>query len=165
MTKINKNLMISVVFIILLLLVTSEGLTEDLYVQSIKAPIFSSPSIGSQVVVEAQRGEVLKDPVKEGNWFKVNYKATTGWVSRLLVAYKPPSGKVSILEETEEKLEKGSRRRASAFATAAAARGLAEERARISDKLKVDYNGLEWMETILISDEEATMFIRKGVGK
>jgi len=165
MTKNLWNLLNSTISIFMLLFLPSAVLAGDLYVQSIKARILSSPSLGSQIVVEANRGEVLKELEKEGNWFKVSYKESTGWVSRLLVGPKPPSGKVSVLEETEEKLEKGSRRRASAFATAAAARGLAEERARISDQLKVDYDGLEWMEKINISDEKAAMFIIKGVGK
>lgn len=163
MAKIKKNLLSSMLLINLLLIVPSTGLAGDLYVQSVKARLLSLPSLGSQVVAEAQRGEVLKELEKKGNWFKVNYRATTGWVSRFLVGSRPPSGKVSILEETGEELEKGSRRRASAFATAAAARGLAEERARISDKLKVDYEGLEWMESISISDEDAGMFLKKGV--
>ena len=78
---------------------------------------------------------------------------------------KPPLGKVSILEEADEMLEKGARKRASAFATAAAARGLAEERARISDKYKVDYEGVEWMEALKIADEEASKFLQEGVGR
>lgn len=165
MIRIYNKLLTVVLLIFLLLIVPAGVFAGNLYVQSIKAAILSTPSLGSQVVAEAKRGEVLNSIEKKGTWFKVMYKEKTGWVSMLLVGEKPPKGKVSILEKTEEKLEKGSRRRASAFATAAAARGLAEERARISDKFKVDYNGLEWMEEINISEEEAALFIKEGVAE
>lgn len=149
----------------LLLIAPSMAQAADLYVQSVKAPILSAPFLGSPKLAEAAKGEPLKEMEKKGDWYKVGYKDATGWVSRLLVGTKPPAGKVSILEETEEKVEKGARKRASAFTTAAAARGLAEERARLSDKYKVDYNGVEMMEAIRITDEEASRFIRQGVGR
>lgn len=137
----------------------------DLFVQSVKAPILSAPSLGSSKVAEAVKGETLKELEKKGDWYKVGYKDITGWVSRLLVGSKPPSGKVSVLEDTEERIEKGARKRASAFTTAAAARGLAEDRARISDKYRVDFRGVEMMEAVSISDEEALRFLQEGVGK
>lgn len=137
----------------------------DLFVQSVKAPILSAPSLGSSKVAEAVKGESLKELEKKGDWYKVGYKDFTGWVSRLLVGSKPPSGKVSVLEDTEERIEKGARKRASAFTTAAAARGLAEDRARISDKYRVDYRGVELMEAVSISDEEASRFLQEGVGR
>src|SRR3989338_4634560 len=135
----------------------------DLYVQSVRAPIFLEPTLGSKRLTESVKGELLKEMDKKGDWYQVDYKGVNGWISRLLVSTKPPLGKVSILEETEEMLEKGARKRASAFATAAAARGLAEERARISDKYKVDYEGVEWMEALKIADEEASKFLQEGV--
>lgn len=137
----------------------------DLFVQSVKAPILSAPSLGSSKVAEAVKGESLKELEKKGDWYKVGYKDITGWVSRLLVGSKPPSGKVSLLEDTEERIEKGARKRASAFTTAAAARGLAEDRARVSDKYRVDFRGVEMMEAVSISDEEALRFLQEGVGK
>lgn len=138
---------------------------SDLYIQSVKAGILSAPSLGSPKLADALKGEKVKEIEKKGDWYKVRYKEMDGWVSRLLVGISPPVGRISILEETEEKVEKGARKRASAFTTAAAARGLAEERARLSDRYKVDYSGVEMMEAIIITDEEALNFIRKGVGK
>jgi len=149
----------------LLLIAPSIAQAADLYVQSVKAPILSAPSVGSPKVAVAAKGETLKQIEKKGDWFKVEYKGASGWISRLLVGANPPAGRVSVLELTEEKVEKGARKRASAFTTAAAARGLAEERARLSDKFKVDYNGVEMMEAIRITDEEASRFIQEGVGR
>ncbi len=137
----------------------------DLYVQSVKAPILSAPSLGSPKLAEAKKGEPLKEMEKQGNWYKVSYKDKTGWVSRLLVGQRPPASKVSVLEGAGEKLETGARKRASAFTTAAAARGFAEERSRVSDKYKVDFARVEHMEAIKVSDEEALAFLQEGVGK
>lgn len=152
-------------YFFLITLATPAAYAADLYVQSVKAPIFSSPSMGSPKVADAGKGDQLKELEKKGDWHKVAYKDKTGWVSRLLVASKPPAGKVSLLEETEEKLEKGARKRASAFTTAAAARGLAEDRARVSDKYRVDHRGVEWMEAVKVGDEESLKFLEKGVGR
>ena len=163
--KITLSRFITHFLILIAFMLPSFAAAADLYVQSVKAPILSSPSLGSPKLAEAAKGESLKEMEKKGDWYKVGYKDVSGWVSRLLVGPRPPAGKISVLEETEERIEKGARKRASAFTTAAAARGLAEERARLSDKLKVDYNGVEMMEAIRITDEEASRFIQEGVGR
>lgn len=151
--------------IALLLFVPTSVYAGDLFVQSVKAPILAAPSMGSPKIIVGVKGDMLKEVEKKDNWYKVNYKDKTGWVSRLLVGPKPPVGKVSLLEETGEKLEKGVRKRASAFTTAAAARGLAEDRARISDKFKVDFLGVETMEALNITDDEVMRFLQEGVGR
>lgn len=136
-----------------------------LYVQSVKAPILSATSFGSQKVAEASKGEALNEIEKKGSWHKVSYKNKTGWVSRLLISPNPPSGRVSVLVGTSENLESGARKRASAFTTAAAARGLAEDRSRVSDKFKTNFRDVERMEAVTISDEAAMAFVQEGVGK
>lgn len=151
-------------FIVLLLVMQSPAYAADLFIQSVKARILAEPSFGASMVAEAQKGERLSELEKKGNWFKVSYRDKTGWVSRLIVSPNPPAGKISIFEDSGETLESGARRRASAFTTAAAARGLAEERARISDKYRVDYQGLKAMEALKISEEEALAFLQAGVG-
>jgi hypothetical protein len=137
----------------------------DYYVQSIRAPILSSPSFGSSKVIEASKGEVLQELERKGGWHKVLYKNKSGWVSRLLINSKPPARRISVLEATNENLETGARKRASAFTTAAAARGFSEDRTRVSNKYKVDFAGLARMEQIKFSDEEAMAFLQEGVGK
>ena len=148
-----------------LLLIAPWTQAADLYVQSVKAPILSAPSFGSAKLVEASKGDALKELEKKGGWHKVSYKNKTGWVSRLLIGTKPPVGRVSVLEGGSENLEAGARRRASAFTTAAAARGLAEDRSRVSDKYRVSFAGVARMEAVKISDEEAISFLLAGVGQ
>ena len=137
----------------------------DIYVQSVKAPILSAPSFGSQKVAEAVKGEALKELEKQGGWHKVSYKGKNGWVSRLLIGAKPPATRVSVLEDSGENLGAGARKRASAFTTAAAARGLAEDRSRVSDKYRVNFVGVARMEAVNVSDAEAVAFLQAGVGQ
>lgn len=147
------------------LFVLSQAHAADIYVQSVRAPILASSAFGSQKLAEAVKGETLKELEKKGGWHKVNYKDKTGWVSRLLVGSKPPAARVSVLEGSGENLGAGARKRASAFTTAAAARGLAEDRSRVSDKYRVNFASVERMEGIKVSDEEAYTFLLAGVGK
>lgn len=135
------------------------------YVQSVKAPILSDTSFGSPKLAEASKGDALNEVEKKGSWHKVIYKNKTGWVSRLLIGPKPPANRVSVLVGTGENLESGARKRASAFTTAAAARGFAEDRSRVSDKYKTNYAGVERMEAVKISDDVAMTFLQEGVGQ
>lgn len=147
------------------LLVTPLTQAAVIYVQSVKAPILSDTSFGSSKLAEASKGDELNVVENKGSWYKVAYKAKTGWVSRLLVGSKPPAKRASVLEGTSENLETGARKRASAFTTAAAARGFAEDRSRVSDKYKTNFRDVERMEAVKISDEVAMAFIQEGVGK
>lgn len=148
----------------LLLLIAPWAQATDFYVQSIRAPIMSDPSFGASRLAEAVRGTILKELEKKGDWYKVSYKDKTGWVSRLLVNTKAPTGRISVLEGSGQNLESGARKRASAFTTAAAARGFAEDRSRVSDKYKINFAGVERMESVKISDEAAMAFLQEGVG-
>ena len=151
--------------LIALLLIAPLSQAAVLYVQSVKAPILSDTSFGSPRLAEASKGEALNEVEKKGSWHKVIYKDKTGWVSRLLIGPRPPADRVSVLEGTSENLESGARKRASAFTTAAAARGFAEDRSRVSDKYKTNFRGVERMEAVKISDEVALSFLQEGVGK
>lgn len=143
----------------------SSACASDYYVQSIRAPILIAPSFGSSKVIEASKGDALQELERKGGWHRVVYKNKTGWVSRLLINSKPPANRVSVLEATNENLETGARKRASAFTTAAAARGFSEDRSRVSNKYKVDFAGLARMEQVSFSDEEAMAFLQEGVQK
>ena len=151
--------------LIILLFSASSGRAVDFYVQSAKAPIMSEPSFGSAKLAEAKKGDAVQELEMMGSWRKVSYLGKTGWISKLLVGAKPPIARVSVLEKSGENLETGARRRASAFTTAAAARGFAEDRSRVSDKYKINFAGVERMESVTISDEAAMAYLQAGVEK
>ncbi|MFN3739146.1 MAG: hypothetical protein ACK4TF_00540 [Thermodesulfovibrionales bacterium] len=152
--------------VIILTLVLCPSLYAEeikLYVQSIKASILSEPLMGAKELVKVERGEVLYGVEKKDRWYRVRYKDISGWVSAFVVDTKPPSKRLSIIETSEEELQHGARKRASAFVTAAAARGLMEERARLSDRYRIDPESLRWLEAIHVSDEEAIKFLEEGM--
>jgi len=133
----------------------------EVYVQSLKAPILAEPKMGSKEVATARRGDALEILEKTQGWYRVKYKDVAGWVWKLLVDTGPPKGKVSILEETDQKLEEGARRRASAYVTAAAARGFMEERSRLNTLYWLNFDDLEWLEKIKVEDERALRFLEE----
>jgi len=151
--------------LIVLMLFASSASAIAFYVQSVKAPIMSKPSFSATKLTEAKKGDTVSQLEVKGYWRKVNYKGKVGWISKLLVSTRKPAGRISVLERSGENLQTGARRRASQFTTAAAARGFAEDRARVSDKYKINFAGVEKMESIKISDEVAMAFLLEGVSK
>lgn len=135
--------------------------SEILYVQSLKAPLLSEPKLGSKELASVKRGESLKVIEKREGWFKVEYKNTQGWVSSLLLSNREPMEKVSVFEE-DKSLKETARRRASSYTTAAAARGLLEDRARVSQKYMIDLSSIKWLEGIKIEEEEVLKFVEEG---
>ena len=160
---------IVVLFLILTFYATSAFATQ-LYVKSVKAKVLSKPSFRSKIVGIAKRGAIVEEIKREGKWIEVKYKTTKGlrkgWVSKYLLSSKPPMKRVSLLARGEN-LQKTSRRRASAFTSVAAARGLTDyDRARRGRQgYAVDFAALDRMDKISITEEEALKFIEQGVSR
>ncbi|MCS6875801.1 MAG: SH3 domain-containing protein [Aquificaceae bacterium] len=133
---------------------------ELLYVQSLKAPLLAEPKLGSKEIASAPRGEKLRVIKKEGQWFMVEYNKTEGWTLSTLLSKQPPIEKVNTAEEKDVTRETA-RRRASGYTTAAAARGLIEERARANEKYRLDFEAIRWLERIKVSDEEVMNLIKE----
>lgn len=132
-----------------------------LYVQSARASLQDNPRLGGARVAELKRGDALVELESAAGWYKVRFGSKIGWVSRLVVSPKAPLGVVSVLGgKSDNEIEGGARRRASGFTTAAAARGLAEDRARLSQKFRVDYEGVTEMEELRIPSDEAAAFVQ-----
>lgn len=135
---------------------------QAVYVNSVRAVIMDTPSMKGKPVVTASRGDKLTVVGEQNRWYNVKTDGKSGWVSTLLVRPEPPSGKASVFTNTGEDLSKGSRRRASAVTSAAAARGLtADDRARLGFDAKVDYKDLEKVESLNITNKELSDFLRQ----
>lgn len=132
-----------------------------LYVQGVKAVLYSEPRLGADRVAEVNRGDRLAELETVPGWYKVSIGQKSGWISRLAVGANAKSGSGSLLATEGEELESGARRRASSFTTAAAARGLAEDRARVSQKYRVNYAGVAEMEQGTVTTEEALAFLQE----
>jgi len=132
----------------------------EYYVQSVKAKVMSSPSFKSAVIAEVAKGFKLTASGKEGSWVKVRISDKDGYVSSLLVATHPPFEKSGIIKGEDADIKQGVRRRASSYTSAAAARGLTQdERKRLGQEEKVDYESLEKMEAFTLSPDEVTRFL------
>jgi uncharacterized protein YgiM (DUF1202 family) len=144
----------------MLLTVSVASGADALYVQSAKAKIMSTPAFDATVLATADKGDALALVEKSGSWLKVAYRQHTGWVSALLVSDKPPRDKITVIKDVEDKAQKDNvRRRASASASAAAARGLRQdERARLSDEGQANYEALEKVEAARPDDADVGGF-------
>jgi hypothetical protein len=132
---------------------------ESGYVQARQAELFAEPALKSVLVAVAKKGDAVVIEQRQGRWLKVKLGDKSGWVSTLLVGSEPPKEKITVLDAGDQALEQTARRRASATAAAAAARGLrGEERARQSDGNAVDFNALQQMEAAGVPEDEALQF-------
>lgn len=137
---------------------------DIVYVQSSKAKIFAAPSFQSQLLITANKGEALTVLETSNQWVKVSYQKHTGWIASLLVNSKPPQGKITVIKEKDGTPQDSARRRTSASASAAAARGLRQdERARASDQSRTDYPAVEKMEAGKVSEKDVEDFIQAPV--
>lgn len=142
-------------------LCSSAALAESAYVQARQAELFAEPSLKAKVVAVANKGDALVVEQQQGRWLKVKFGGKSGWVSRLLLGSEPPKDKVTVLDDGQA-LDQSARRRASATAAAAAARGLrGEERGRQSDGAATDFNALQQMEQQGVSEDEALEFMEQ----
>jgi uncharacterized protein YgiM (DUF1202 family) len=126
----------------------------------------AGPGFDTQLIGVLQKGESVTIVKEQGRWVQVTYQSTNGWISKLLLADQPPMDKVSVLQGKQEHLESTARRRASTNVTAAATRGLrADERTRISDEGKPDYDELREMEAAEIKEAEVREFHKEGLSQ
>ncbi|MDT8334591.1 MAG: SH3 domain-containing protein [Desulfurivibrionaceae bacterium] len=154
----------TIVAVILTLLLAGAAQAEELvYVRSLKADIYEEPSFAARQVATFAKGAEMVKLGEEKRWYRVQYREVTGWVAKLLVSDRPASaGKGAIKADTE--IGTSARRRASAVATAGAARGLApDDRRRLSADNTTDYSALSYMEGIAPPEAEVVEFLRKGM--
>ena len=150
-------------FFILMILLPATSYSFDLYVHSVKAPLYQAPSIGSTKLIDLKKGEKIIGIKEKTGWYEVEYKNKRGWIYKLMLRKTPPLDQKDLHDKDIEELAHKARRRSSAFTTTAAARGLKEKRKRFADKYQFDYDSLDKMESIQISDEEANEFLMRGV--
>ena len=153
------------IFLIILSL-TLSGLAhaeEFVYIRSLKADLYSEPTFSAKHLASFPKGTKLVKLKDQGKWWFLQYRETTGWVPKLLLATTPPKNRERAVTE-DSKIGNSARRRASAVATAGAARGLAaDDRRRKSQDNTTDYSALVSMESISLSDSEVVDFLKQGL--
>jgi hypothetical protein len=156
----RKKFMV-VLFTVVMTLSAAAAYAENImYVQSFKAKIMLQPSFKAKVIGEAGKGSKMTSLGRSGNWVKVKFYSSEGYVSALLLSTRPPMEKLGLIKADGTDITHGVRRRASTYTSAAAARGLVQDdRRRLSRDEKIDYLGLEKMEAVTITSDDITRFM------
>lgn len=153
-------------FIILLTIFSLISLSiaeEFLYVQSNRAKVFTNPSFNADVLLEISKGYKVNSISKEGNWSKVIINGKTGYISSFLLGKNPPLEKVTLSKEKLSSEAENPRSRVSHTTAVAGVRGLSQERrARLGKEEKVNYEALEKVESLSITDEDLRNFMKEG---
>jgi len=159
----------AIVITVVLLALPALSFSYDLYVNSARATVYLAPDIGSGKLFELPAGTRMSGIVQKGYWHKVEYQGKKGWVYKFLVKKTPPIKKQHVYDTggpTSQKYQDFSdraRRRPSAYTAAAAARGLKKMRKRFSSRYHLDYEALDKMESINITNSQAMNFLAQGV--
>jgi len=147
---------------LLYLLAVTTAYAETMYIQSKQAKLLSEPNFKSQSITTLEKAVAVEVISKKGRWSEIKFAGEQGWVSSFILAPKPPLNKVTILKGENIDLSKSARKRASAVTTAGAARGLAaDERMRNSELQKTDYQALEKVEEMSVTDREIKQFMEE----
>jgi len=147
----------------LVFVVVSAAIAEEVYVQSAKVKVMWEPSFKAKIMTEVNKGHKFTVLGKQGSWIKVKHGFEQGYVPALLVSNKPPMAVVGMVKAEDSEIKDSVRRRASTYTSAAAARGLtSESRKRLSKEEKADYTALEKIESFTVSNEEVAKFMEGG---
>ena len=160
-----KKIIMTVIAAVILLPAASSA--YELYVQAVKAPIYLAPDISSGKVAEVKKGDKIIGIMEKGYWHKVVYSGKTGWIYKFMVKSDPPINRNSLYSRLRgmfDRLAASSqqgRKRSSSYTATAAARGLKEKRVRFAQRYTLNYEALQKLEAIGITDEEAIAFLEK----
>lgn len=126
----------------------SADAAESAYIQSQRADLLQGPGLDHGTVAELKRGAQVEVLERGSGWVRVRHSGREGWISGLLVGEEPPMERKSRLEGEREMNTEEVRTRPSQTASAAAARGLAEEvRARAREDQGARYDLLKQVES------------------
>jgi hypothetical protein len=159
----NKKIVFILCTIVMILCSALAYAENVMYVQSMKAKVMSQPSFKAKIIGEAGKGTQMTALGRSGNWVKVKYASTEGYVAALLLSAQPPLQKLGLIKADEGEISHGVRRRASTYTSAAAARGLVQDdRRRVSRDEKSDMGAVLKLEAITIRENEVLKFMEGG---
>jgi uncharacterized protein YgiM (DUF1202 family) len=156
------------VYQLLLVLGCVMGLTvqahaESLYVKSSEARVMKTPSFSATMISKLKQGSEVDVIKRLGSWVEIAYGAEQGWISKFqLGSNTPPRTTINLLDtlktDNEQPPAMKLRRRASAYSTAAAARGLAATGDTDEKGIRPNYQSLEHVESFELSEVEIESF-------
>jgi len=129
------------------------------YVTSPVARLHNEPNISSESV-PLSKGTVVNKIGEKDMFIKVTTDGKKGYVNKLLLSDKPPSGKISFSSDIDESTSIKACARASNFTQTAAARGFSESQTLRTRSGANDYDmdSIKWLESIKIDEKEIEKF-------
>ena len=132
------------------------------YVRSHEAPLYETPGYRSKKILALSRGEVVQELEKRGCWIKVRVNGRVGWIMRMYLSNNLYSNKIAMRRERQAKLNRGKRRRNIRTRVSRVAVGVKGLRASQVAKMRenqTDFDALEKMEKVAVSEETAIRFV------
>lgn len=138
--------------------------TKIVYVQAATAKLKAEAKVEAKDLAKLKRGDSLQILEAQGNWYKVQFNFTTGWVSKLFVSPSKPVTQSELVQSNDVSPEKTSRKRSSSYAVSAATRGLsAGSRSRDNNqKYRSNDQALEELEKNEIDEKSLQQFQKEG---
>lgn len=149
---------ITTVFMLLLLLSSAQA-ADSMYVNSKKIKLYQQPNYNSAVVTQLEKGDQLEVVQQQDKWIQVKHATLSGWVPGYsLTSSKPAEESVSFFNRIKSFFMSDNKRsRVSTISTAGGIRGLSEEEGESAGQK--DYEALQKMERMTVSDEEVEKFV------
>jgi len=152
-----KKIFLFIIFIILMGLLNTV-FSQTFFVKSDKGKIFDNPSLKGKEIIIATRGKRVIFIESKGSWFKVKVDNTEGWIFKFFLSKSLEKTKLSLLSKKVD-IRSKARKRASAFTSAASARGLSES--NLDLEYREDFEELEKIEKNQVDEQEGLIFIMK----
>jgi SH3-like domain-containing protein len=144
--------------LIVFLCLSFQGFAKTLYINAFKADLAEAPSSEAKIIATLNKGAPVEELAVNKEWTQVRSTPHSGWVSTILLSPRAPAS--SLLQNKDVDISTNARKRASAFSSAAAARGLKAD----SDNIFAQLEGEDWdqvkkMETFYIASDKGYNFL------
>ena len=135
---------------------------ETVYISNKQVKIYDQANFKSNKIGILKQNEALEVIERKDIWVHVKNEKLQGWVSRYSVSTnKPFKKKVSIFARIKNFFSnKSNRKRVNPVSTAGGVRGLSDEDEEATGKK--DYQGVEQMEKVEVSDQDVDEFIENN---
>ncbi|MBT8341078.1 MAG: SH3 domain-containing protein [Desulfatitalea sp.] len=133
------------------------------YIHCQSAPVWAAPSFSAERIGALTQGHTVQVLRLKDGWAEVQGSQLQGWMLALMLSVTPTdeaSGEAR--NQAIELLEQRARRRPSAFAATAAARGLRDKSTDFARDFELDFNSLETIAGWRVTDEQAMEFLKQG---
>jgi uncharacterized protein YgiM (DUF1202 family) len=133
---------------------------QKMYVQGESLQARKEPSPSSAVVIVISKGQAVDTLEGKGIWIKIRHNSNEAWVPLISLSKNKVDSPDSLLK-SNSMIEKNSRKRSNAVATAGAARGLLANESKILTKIpKTNYRALQKMAHFRVPPEETKDFVK-----